>query len=70
MKRQKAIAKTSSFKNEYDQRRRLEMNKAVSAFYTRRNHLERELKEVNSALLKLLGQLQIDEEYKSQSRFT
>ena len=49
---------------DYAQRRRLKINKAVASFYSRRNYLENELKEVNSALLKLLNQLHIDDEYK------
>tara|TARA_Y100001968_G_C19205432_1_gene642065 strand:- start:554 stop:766 length:213 start_codon:yes stop_codon:yes gene_type:complete len=67
MKNKKTTSQTQPEQNEYGTRRRIALNKAIGTYYTRRNHLENELKEVNSVLIRLTKQLQIDEEYKSFS---
>jgi len=46
----------------------LEINKAISAVYAKRENLLRDLKDTNSLLLKLMSQMDLDEEYKKLNR--
>ena len=69
MLNQKSSFKTSPKIQEYIKTCSSDINKAITAVYTKRNHLIRELKETNNLLIQLTSQLDIDEKYKKLNRF-
>ena len=64
----KHIANSSSRKIFSNKSERKEINKAISAVYAQRENLLRDLKDTNSLLVKLMSQIDLDEEYKNLTR--